>query len=491
MIVATGLGTKLSWSYVLISLISVFIMGGLFCFALFQYYISGIEQTLVNNAGASASMVDRYAPAGDIDDKLQFIFENFDSQEKALIEVYDTNGDFLINNIGETENGATELTEDYDAAVAGEIDSWRGRTNTNESIMSVSVPVYDGKKVVGVLRYVSSLSMVYTLLKSNFLAVFSIGIIILGAAAIIGRLMSGLILKPIRNLIRVTQEISKGNLNAKATVYNNDEIGQLSRAINRMTDEIALSTKTKNDFISSISHELRTPLTSINGWAETIEDSPDDVETTRMGMEIISRETKRMIRLVNDLLDFSKLQAHRIELEKESVWMNGFLESLYNQFLPRASQEDIALRLHLSNTDVMVMADENRLSQVFINIMDNAFKFVKGRAYPEIVIQSHMLDDQIVVTVEDNGPGMSSEELLRVKEKFYKGSSKQSGTGLGLSIANEIIALHDGTFYIDSIRGVGTKVSVVLPFEDSTTDEEDINLQSHQELDAETSEQES
>ena len=290
--------------------------------------------------------------------------------------------------------------------------------------------------------------------------------------------MSSLILKPIRNLIRVTREITKGNLEAKATVYNNDEIGQLSKAINRMTDEIAQSYKTKNDFISSISHELRTPLTSINGWAETIEDSPEDVETTRMGMEIISRETKRMIRLVNDLLDFSKLQSHRIELELEPIWMNDFLESLYNQFLPRAAQEEIALRLHLGNTDVMVMADENRLSQVFVNILDNAFKFVKGRAYPEVVIQAHMLDDQVVMTIEDNGPGMSSEELVRVKEKFYKGSSKQSGTGLGLSIANEIVALHNGTFYIDSIRGVGTKVSVVLPYEDTTTDEDSYDLES-------------
>lgn len=481
---ASGLGTKLSLSYVLISLITLIIMEGLFFFAIYQYYITGMEQTLTNNAEASASMYSRYAPSGSIKDKQDFIFENMDSQEKALVEVYDANGHFLINNIGDTEN-ATELTDDYNAAVKGDVESWRGKIDTREATMSVSVPIYDGKIVVGVLRYVSSMSMVNALLKENFLAVFMIGLVILATAAIIGRVMSALILRPIRNLIRVTREISKGNLEAKATVYSNDEIGQLSKAINRMTDEIAQSYKTKNDFISSISHELRTPLTSINGWAETIEDSPEDVETTRMGMEIISRETKRMIRLVNDLLDFSKLQSHRIVLELEPIWMNDFLENLYNQFLPRAAQDEVALRLHLGNTDVMIMADDNRLSQVFVNILDNAFKFVKGRAYPEVIIQAHMLDDQVVMTIEDNGPGMSSEELLRVKEKFYKGSSKQSGTGLGLSIANEIVALHNGTFYIDSIRGVGTKVSVVLPFEDSTTDEDSYDLASEPPADIE------
>ena len=435
------LSTKLTLSYVLISLITLIIMEGLFFVAIYQYYVSGMEQTLMNNAEASATMFNKYAPAGDMEDKQDFIFENLNTDENALVEIYNTNSDFIINN-------------------------------------SVSVPILDGEKVVGVMRYVSSMTMAHALLKSNFLVVFMIGMFILALAALIGHVMGSIILVPIHNLIRVTREIANGNLEIKAKVYNNDEIGQLSKAVNRMTDDIALSYKAKNDFISSISHELRTPLTSINGWVETLEDSPNDVETTQMGLEIISRETKRMTRLVNDLLDFSKLQSHRIELEKEPIWLDEFLEGMYNQFLPRAQQENVALRLHLGNTDVLLMADENRLSQVFINVMDNAFKFVKGRACPEIVIQSHLLDDQVVITVEDNGPGMSSEELMRVKEKFYKGSSKQSGTGLGLSIVNEIVALHDGTFYIDSIRGVGTKVSVVLPFEETTLDEESVEFES-------------
>ena len=184
-----------------------------------------------------------------------------------------------------------------------------------------------------------------------------------------------------------------------------------------------------------------------------------------------------MIGLVNDLLDFSKLQSHRMELDLAPMWLNDFLEGAYHQFLPRAIQNEVSLRLHLDSVDVKLMADEFRLSQVVSNIMDNAFKFVTGRAAPEIIIQTHMLDDQVVITIEDNGPGMSSGDLMRVKEKFYKGSSKQSGTGLGLSIVNEIVALHKGTFYIDSIRGVGTKVSVVLPFEETEVDDENLDME--------------
>lgn len=469
-----SIGRKLTLSYIFISLLTVVIMESLFFFAIYQYYITGMQQNLVNHADASVAMYNKYAPSGDIKQKQNFIFENMSTDENALVEVYDLKGNLLINNEGDDQS-TIELTDDYNKAVKGKSDAWRGRIDTKEPVISVSVPIKDGDKVVGVLRYVSSTVLARSLMISNLFAVIAIGIGILVLAAIVGYIMSSRILIPIRDLIKVTREIALGNLDVKAKVFYKDEIGQLAQAVNRMTDEIALSDKSKNDFISSISHELRTPLTSINGWVETIEDSPDDIETTKLGVEIISRETKRLIRLVNDLLDFSKLQAHRIELETSSIWIDDFLEALYNQFLPRANQEKISLRLHLDNQDAMLIGDENRLRQVFINVIDNSFKFVAGRAKPEIVIQEHMLDDQIVITIEDNGPGMSSEVLMRVKEKFYKGNSKQSGTGLGLSIANEIISLHDGSFYIDSIRGVGTKVSVVLPVEKKSTLEEDID----------------
>ena len=464
---------KLTLSYVLISLVTVVIMGVLFFTAIYQYYVSGIEQTLLNHASADVTMYDKYAPAGDIDKKRDFIFDNMTSKnENALVELYDLEGHFLINNAGEA-TANVELTPDYYDALEDEPARWNGRLSTREPVMSVCVPIHDGSKMVGVLRYLSSTRQAQLLLQGNMVVVVLLSLAILAIATIIGYVMSNRILVPIRDLRRVTHEIANGNLNIRAEVYYNDEIGQLAQSVNRMTEEITLSDKSKNDFISSISHELRTPLTSINGWTETIEDATDDEEMVRMGLSIISRETRRLIHLVNDLLDFSKLQSHRIELETDIIWLDEFLEALYHQFLPRANQEGVTLRLHLDDQNAELIGDESRLRQVFINVIDNSFKFVKGRAHPEIIIQNHMLDDQVVIAVEDNGPGMSSGDLMRVKEKFYKGSSRQSGTGLGLSIANEIISLHGGTFYIDSIRGVGTKVSVVLPFEQDEAMEDD------------------
>ena len=201
------LSTKLTLSYVLISLITLIIMEGLFFVAIYQYYVSGMEQTLMNNAEASATMFNKYAPAGTMKDKQDFIFENLSTDENALVEIYNADSDFLINNSGDTKN-ATELTPDYKTALKGKADSWKGKIETREQIISVSVPILDGEKVVGVMRYVSSMSMAHALLKSNFLVVFMIGLFILALAALIGHVMGSLILVPIHKKNSVTQKKS-------------------------------------------------------------------------------------------------------------------------------------------------------------------------------------------------------------------------------------------------------------------------------------------
>ena len=290
------------------------------------------------------------------------------------------------------------------------------------------------------------------------------GLFVIGMAFVFSRAMSKRILVPIQELVRVTEEVAQGNYKVTAIKYHNDEIGQLVDAVNVMTKEITRADQAKNEFISSISHELRTPLTSIKGWAETLQDLQDDPAVTQEGLAIIGRETDRLIILVNDLLDFSKLQAHRIELKKTEFSIKQLLTDVHNQFVIRCHQEKIKMTLLTDNRESWVFADYNRLKQVFINIVDNAIKFTAGRPKAEIKISSQVLDDQIVMIIEDNGSGISTEDLKRVKEKFYKGSSNKSGTGLGLSIASEIMELHGGKMLIDSIQEKGTKVVLLMPY---------------------------
>ena len=455
---------RLIGNYVTVALVTVLILEGLFAVAISEYYMGGIERILVNQAETSASFFNRYADAGDIYKKSNYIFENFDIDESALIEVIAPNGQVVIDSTGSSSTERV-MSNDVMQALKGKSGTvWRGRSNLDEPVIAASAPIYDGDSVVGVLRYVSSLTPTYTILGQMFVVLLLFGLAVVGVAFLYGRAMAKRILEPVQELVRVTEEVAQGNYKVTAIKYHNDEIGQLVDAVNIMTKEITRADQAKNEFISSISHELRTPLAAIKGWAETMQDMKDDLEVVEEGLAIVSKETDRLIILVNDLLDFSRLQAHRIELKKEEFSVFDLLENVIGQFTVRCQQERVKMTLLSDEQETWVFADYNRLKQVLINIVDNAMKFTVGRPDAEIRISSQVLDDQIIVIVEDNGSGISPEDLIRVKEKFYKGSSNKSGTGLGLSIASEIMELHGGKMLIDSTLNVGTKVVLVMPF---------------------------
>ena len=454
---------KLTGNYMAVALFTVLLLESVFMVVLSQYYLGGVERILNNDAEAAANFFNHYADEGDIYTKSNYIFENMDVEENALIEVLDTNGRVVIDSTG-ASSGEIVTTNDFSQALSGRVNSWRGRSDLDEFIIAVSAPIYDNDTVVGVLRYVSSLEPAYRIIFQYMIYMIVFGLFVIGMAFVFSRAMSKRILVPIQELVRVTEEVAQGNYKVTAIKYHNDEIGQLVDAVNVMTKEITRADQAKNEFISSISHELRTPLTSIKGWAETLQDLQDDPAVTQEGLAIIGRETDRLIILVNDLLDFSKLQAHRIELKKTEFSIKQLLTDVHNQFVIRCHQEKIKMTLLTDNRESWVFADYNRLKQVFINIVDNAIKFTAGRPKAEIKISSQVLDDQIVMIIEDNGSGISTEDLKRVKEKFYKGSSNKSGTGLGLSIASEIMELHGGKMLIDSIQEKGTKVVLLMPY---------------------------
>ena len=219
--------------------------------------------------------------------------------------------------------------------------------------------------------------------------------------------------------------------------------------------------KIKKDFISSISHELRTPLTSIKGWSETLmmEESVSQNEALGMGLGIISGEADRLKDMVEELLDFSRLESSRMKVVKRKINPKHVLEQVYRQLQPRAAH--ITLSCNKIGKDTMIMGDENRLRQVFINLLANAIKFTPAGG--SVQIEAEGQDEQIIIRFIDTGLGISKEDLPNVTQKFYKGNQTMAGSGLGLSIVDEILKLHDAKFYIDSKLGEGTTVTVIIP----------------------------
>ncbi|MBM6861622.1 GHKL domain-containing protein, partial [Clostridium saudiense] len=257
------------------------------------------------------------------------------------------------------------------------------------------------------------------------------------------------------------KRMASGDLNVKSSIYNNEEITQLSNTLNYMASEIEKREKLKNDFISSVSHELRTPLTAIKGWVITLNDDETDKETLKMGFDIIEKETDRLTLMVEELLDFSKLVSGIVHLNKRSINIISFVTHIENYMKPRALNEGIFFNVDISSTVSKGFFDYNKMKQVLINILDNAFKFTDKEGRVSLLVEQN--ENVIKFTIIDTGIGISPKELPRVKEKFYKGKNSNSKNGIGLSICDEIIKLHKGTFDIESELGKGTAVIITIP----------------------------
>ena len=269
--------------------------------------------------------------------------------------------------------------------------------------------------------------------------------------------------EPILKLIDVSEKLAKGDFDAKAEVTGKDELSKLGRTLNFMSENIVRREDMKNEFISSVSHELRTPLTSIKGWAITLQSKEiqNDSDMLNQGLSIIESEGDRLSMMVEDLLDFSRLQSSKFKYDKKNIDIVELVKEVHTQLSPRANNEGINFTFTTVYKTLMVYADKNRMKEVFINIIDNAIKFTDKDGNINILIEVNK--DKISISITDDGEGIKEDEIAYVASKFYKGSSSKSQTGLGLSICEEIIKAHDGNMIIKSKYGSGTSVIVEIP----------------------------
>jgi len=221
--------------------------------------------------------------------------------------------------------------------------------------------------------------------------------------------------------------------------------------------------KTKKDFVVNVSHELRTPLTAIKGFLETIEPRAED--ENRPYLEIVRRNTERMISIVEDLLVLSELEERGAKIDKTAVDLKPLAESILKMFEKRARDKGLGLSLQAPADLPEVQADPGQMEGLLLNLVDNALKYTdKG----SVTVRLASRDGQMSIEVDDTGPGIGADHLPHVFERFYvvdkSRSKKLGGTGLGLSIVKHIVLAHKGTVSVKSRVGEGTTFSVLLPF---------------------------
>lgn len=427
------------------------------------YFYTNFYNTLKNQVQYSADYYeDNISSTGTLIENLYADQDSWWRSDAARVQIYDTDPTLLLDSQAHLTPQSDLI--DVETALTGMVEYHIFKiTETDEHVMSISAPLIATGKVIGVIRYIASLEQVDQNLRNITSLFFLIGGIITAVSALIGLYMSRKMIDPITELTETARRMAKGQYNVKSPVMSNDEIGTLSQTFNYMASEIAKKEELKNEFISSVSHELRTPLTAIKGWAVTLNDPATDPELLAMGLDIIETESDRLKAMVNELLDFSRFSSGKIEMKLDWVdpaQLKNYIESFAEG---RKEREPRAFSLIMADSVEPFLADENRIKQIFVNLIDNAFKFTE----PDDSIQVEITQDDhhTHLIVRDTGLGIAPEEIPKVREKFYKGKHSKSSSGIGLSIVNEIALLHGGTMTIDSVVGQGTIMGVTIPRE--------------------------
>ncbi len=431
-----------------------------------SYYYNNVRQILRAQANYIDGLLVSYSDDSSVnfDNQVRRTVEDFAEKDRMELMAIDTTGSVIATSGGFDVGSDMLYMPDYDDALVSEdaMGEYVGFLG-DEKVMAVTMITQARNQEVEAMRYVTSLTLIDQQIVMAIAVLTLVGMAIMFFVIFTSSYFISSIVNPVGRIGETARLIAQGDFDARLTKYNDDEIGDLCDTINYMAQELSATDQMKNDFISSVSHELRTPLTAIKGWGETLnsEKSPPDPDTLKKGMHVILSETDRLSGMVEELLDFSRMQSGRFSMNFDKIDVVAELSDAVLMFSEQARKNGITLNYLEPDCFAVIAGDRNRLRQVFVNVIDNALKY--SDSGDSVTVAATVSQEHFTVNIEDTGIGISVEDLAKVKTKFYKANSTRRGSGIGLAVADEIVSMHGGTLELSSQLGVGTAVNITLP----------------------------
>jgi signal transduction histidine kinase len=311
--------------------------------------------------------------------------------------------------------------------------------------------------------------------ETSVLVVVGFGAVSIALALALGYAISWSVIGPVRQMAVRLDEIAAGDFSHQVEVPNRDELGALAADLNRMSGnlgrlygQLETTNRHKSQFLASMSHEVRTPLNAIIGFSEVLREQlfGDLNARQQRYVQHIAESGRHLLALINDILDLSKVEAGRMELELGPVPLAEMLENGLTVVRDRASRHGIELHLELDPGITCVQADERKVKQIVFNLLSNAVKFTPDGGHVDVVLHA-LSSDAVQISVHDRGPGVALEDQERIFEEFEQGGHgvhpAQEGTGLGLTVAKRLVELHGGRIWVQSQPGAGSTFSFTLP----------------------------
>ncbi len=462
-----SLFTKLMSTNFYVLVISYCMVAVFLSFWFNNYYYNQRITALINEGKNLNQVVAGYINGTVDEERLKFELSVIDRYMGATIWVVDRYG-VVFGYSGEEEDhvlGKQLTNVEIDEVRNGNIVINRGTFTERISSpkLTIGMPIIINNQVQsGVFLHTSMDEIKNTVDRVYFIIWISAFLAIIISAIILYYFSNRILIKPLGKINHTAKAIASGEFDKRVSLVSDDEIGDLALSFNYMADSLQNLEKMRRDFISNVSHELRSPMTSINGFIVGMLDGTIPQEKWPYYIDIVHGETKRLIRLINDLLDLGRLESGEFSLRIENFDINELIRERVIKFEDRIEKKEIEMDVTLVGSRLKVKGDKDRIDQVLTNLLDNAIKFVPQNG--EIKIRTEIRQDRVLVSVFNNGPGIPKDEIQYIWDRFHKVDKARTtggGTGLGLSIARQIINQHNQNIWVESGE-IGTKFIFTL-----------------------------
>jgi signal transduction histidine kinase len=443
---------------ILVTIIFSFLLSNLFYEKL---YVNNVENSLLSEGKRLASEYEGGPLSAELRKKIEWYNSKNDSEVFVVNNPRELSACLPFDIDYETLIGQ----EERDKLLKGEAIKKIGlEERFNRNVVAVIVPLLDENRLEGIIYLYVPLEKVSELTKDFSYLWLIAGILFLVIAIYIGTILVRKLTKPLLEIKNAANRVSMGDYSVRVISESGDEIGQLAAAFNQMSSSIQKEDERKKEFLANVSHELRTPISYIKGYSEALQTGiVKNKEDQQKYLSLILRESKRMNRLVGDLLNLSKLNTDEYQLAKMPLPLAQLIEDATQKYSISMKDKGLCLSYDL-DPDIIINGDEGKIEQVIQNLMDNAIRYTETGGIT-ITLRKH--SEGCILTIQDTGLGIPKEDLAHIKERFYrvnKARTRQDGgTGLGLAITDKIIGLHGGKLTFESELKKGTTVQIILP----------------------------
>jgi signal transduction histidine kinase len=427
-----------------------------------ELYISSIEDSIIYQGKRTASHYHYGELSDEIIQKIQWynivseyeiiVVDNL--EELSSYFPYKINYETLVNphDQSELEQGKYVMKEGF-------VEEF------NREILGAIFPIKGENGLIGFIYIYVPLTAIQDVFRGSIPILLIVGTLFFCILFFVVHRVWKSMFRPLENLQRLSEEVSRGNYSNQIPIERNDEIGQLTKAFNQMNLSLEQQEERKKEFTSNIVHELRTPLTYIGGYTEALKQkiytSPKEAKNY---LTTIEKETKRLSKLINDLVELNHLQEDLYSINMQPIAIAQLLVDTIDFFDIHMTEKKLHLKLDIEE-ELIVLGDPQRIHQVFYNTLDNAIKYSLSGGTISIKLQE--IDDIAQFQINNDGMVIKKEDIQRIGERFFRTDKarnrKTGGTGLGLSIVKEIVRLHGGRFTISSNQTMGTTVTIQLP----------------------------